>query len=83
MYGDSHTLLNKWFKRTGKRNEIFLATKAGFTFKDGKFAVDSTSQYLKEGCYKNLEVLGLDYVDLCKCLRVYQVGRAYTATILS
>jgi len=27
MYGDSELLLGKWFKRTGKRNEIFLATK--------------------------------------------------------
>ena len=26
-YGDSEDLLGKWFKRTGKRDEIFLATK--------------------------------------------------------
>lgn len=27
MYQDSEDLLGKWFKRTGKKNEIFLATK--------------------------------------------------------
>lgn len=27
MYGDSEDLLGKWFERTGKRSEIFLATK--------------------------------------------------------
>jgi aryl-alcohol dehydrogenase-like predicted oxidoreductase len=27
MYQDSEELVGKWFKRTGKRNEIFLATK--------------------------------------------------------
>jgi aryl-alcohol dehydrogenase-like predicted oxidoreductase len=27
MYGDSEELVGKWFKRTGKRNDIFLATK--------------------------------------------------------
>lgn len=29
VYGDSEELLGKWFSRTGKRNEIFLATKGG------------------------------------------------------
>jgi hypothetical protein len=27
MYMDSEDLVGKWFKRTGKRNDIFLATK--------------------------------------------------------
>lgn len=29
LYADSEDLIGKWFKRTGKRNEIFLATKFG------------------------------------------------------
>lgn len=32
VYGDSEELLGKWFKRTGKRDEIFLATKFGVCF---------------------------------------------------
>ncbi|KAH9480933.1 Aldo-keto reductase str7 [Psilocybe cubensis] len=31
MYNDSEELLGKWFKRTGKRSQIFLATKFGIT----------------------------------------------------
>lgn len=27
VYGDSEELIGKWFKRTGKRDEIFLVTK--------------------------------------------------------
>jgi aryl-alcohol dehydrogenase-like predicted oxidoreductase len=27
MYADNEDLVGKWFRRTGKRNEIFLATK--------------------------------------------------------
>lgn len=27
MYGDSEDIIGKWFKKTGKRSEIFLATK--------------------------------------------------------
>ncbi|TVY80463.1 Aldo-keto reductase yakc [NADP(+)] [Lachnellula suecica] len=30
LYGDSEALLAKWFKRTGKREQIFLGTKFGF-----------------------------------------------------
>ena len=30
VYGDSEDLIGKWFKRTGNRDKIFLATKFGF-----------------------------------------------------
>jgi aryl-alcohol dehydrogenase-like predicted oxidoreductase len=33
VYGDSEDLLAKWFKRTGKRDEIFLATKVRVSFR--------------------------------------------------
>lgn len=36
VYMDSEDLIGKWFKRTGKRDEIFLATKFANTFQDGK-----------------------------------------------
>lgn len=65
-YGDSHALLNKWFKRTGKRNEIFLATKAGFLMENGRYTINSSGKYLKEAFYKSIAALGIDHVDLCK-----------------
>jgi aryl-alcohol dehydrogenase-like predicted oxidoreductase len=64
MYGDSEELLGKWFKRTGKRDEIFLATKFGFV-KGAGFEIDSSSEYCKKACAKSLETLGVDSIDLC------------------
>jgi aryl-alcohol dehydrogenase-like predicted oxidoreductase len=35
VYGESEDLLGKWFKRTGKRDEIFLATRVCQSSVDG------------------------------------------------
>ena len=49
MYGDSEVLIGKWFIRTGKRNEIFLSTKFGYTATpDGQFLLRSDPEYVKE-----------------------------------
>lgn len=73
IYGDSEDLLGKWFKRTGKRNEIFLATKFANIWKDGKMSTDSSPKYAKEACAKSLQRLGVDSIDLYYCHRVDQV----------
>lgn len=73
MYADSEDLIGKWFKRTGKRNEIFLATKfANRTMpEEGKGrTVDSTPEYCKEACASSLKRLGVDCIDLYYCHRV-------------
>jgi len=62
-YGDSEELLGKWFKRTGKRNEIFVATKFGAGSSSGKI-IDGSPAYVKEACQKSLKKLGVDYIDL-------------------
>jgi len=64
LYGDSEELIGKWFKRTGKREQIFLATKFGYL--KGMSGFDSSAAYCKEACEKSLEKLGTDYIDLCK-----------------
>jgi hypothetical protein len=51
------------FKKTGKRNEIFLATKFGFVFSEGR-AVNGEPEYVKAACAKSLKRLGVDYIDL-------------------
>jgi aryl-alcohol dehydrogenase-like predicted oxidoreductase len=51
------------FKRTGKRNEIFLATKFGAGSPSGKI-IDGSPAYVKEACNKSLAKLGVDYIDL-------------------
>ena len=51
------------FKRTGKRNDIFLATKFGSTF-DPNRMVNGSPEYVKQSIEKSLRRLGVDYVDL-------------------
>ena len=51
------------FKRTGKRNEIFLATKFGVTWGRDK-SITGDPEYVKEACEKSLKRLGVDQIDL-------------------
>jgi aryl-alcohol dehydrogenase-like predicted oxidoreductase len=60
-------LIGKWFKKTGRRNEIFLATKFGHTLdghRTGKVAVRGDKEYVKEACDESLKRLGIDQIDL-------------------
>lgn len=65
VYGDNEDLLGKWFRETGRRNEIFLATKFG---RKGHVAGDmktvGTPEYVRVACEKSLERLGVDHIDL-------------------
>lgn len=64
-HSDSEDLLGKWFKKTGNRSKIFLATKFGNCSNDkGERWVDSTPEYVKKACAKSLERLGIDQIDL-------------------
>ncbi|KIY70753.1 Aldo/keto reductase [Cylindrobasidium torrendii FP15055 ss-10] len=60
VYGDSEELIGKWFAKTGKRNDIFLATKFGIT---GQGA-DGSPEYMHQEFDQSLKRLGVDYVDL-------------------
>ena len=53
------------FKRTGRRNEIFLASKFGVTFdpKTGP-GVRGDKEYVKEASDRSLRALGVDAIDL-------------------
>ncbi|OSD02680.1 Aldo/keto reductase [Trametes coccinea BRFM310] len=63
IYLDSEELIGKWFKRTGKRNEIFLATKFGIVT-DPDRAVNGTPEYAVQALDASLKRLGTDHVDL-------------------
>ena len=67
VYGP-HTnekLLGKWFQETGRRKEIFLATKfANYIEPSGNFIVRGDAPYVKEACAASLERLGVDQIDL-------------------
>ncbi|KAK6956656.1 hypothetical protein Daesc_001935 [Daldinia eschscholtzii] len=64
LYGDSEEHIGKWFKRTGKRDQIFIASKYGFV-KGGKpLESDSSYEYTKKACDNSLKALGIEQIDL-------------------
>ncbi|KAI0057316.1 Aldo/keto reductase [Artomyces pyxidatus] len=62
-YLDSEDLIGKWFKRTGKRDEIFLATKFGVGSPSGKL-IDGSPAYVRQAFEKSAKRLGVEKVDL-------------------
>jgi len=71
IYGDSEELIGKWFDKTGKRDEIFLATKFGNRrTDDGQLSVRNDPEYVKEACDKSLKRLGVKKIDLYYCHRL-------------
>ncbi|OTB07604.1 hypothetical protein M426DRAFT_53468 [Hypoxylon sp. CI-4A] len=65
FYGDNEDLIAKWFAKTGKRSDIFLATKfGGIALGDGKFGFRGDAAYVREACEKSLKRLGVDHIDL-------------------
>jgi aryl-alcohol dehydrogenase-like predicted oxidoreductase len=65
LYGDCEKILGKWFKRTGKRDDILLATKLGFVKGSADFSeLDSSGKYCKKASAESLEMLGVECIDL-------------------
>jgi len=69
MYGDSEELIGKWFKRSGKRNDIFLATKFANRFGANGLEVHNDPSYIREAFQTSLNRLGVEQVDLFYCHR--------------
>ena len=63
-YGHNEELIGRWFKETGRRDEIFLATKFARTFVDGKMVYCGKPDFVKDACKKSLERLQTDRIDL-------------------
>ncbi|RDB21928.1 Aldo-keto reductase yakc [NADP(+)] [Hypsizygus marmoreus] len=66
VYGDSEQLIGKWFKRTGKRNDIFLATKFGITLT----GIRGDPDYIRQQVEKSLQNLGVETIDLYYAHRI-------------
>src|SRR5271170_94612 len=56
-------LIGKWFAKTGRRDEIFLATKFANSL-DGKHRICATPEYVHEACAASLKRLGIPQIDL-------------------
>ncbi len=67
IYGDgkNEELLGRWFRQTGRRGEIFLASKfGGARGADGNLQVRGDRAWVHEACRQSLARLGVDHIDL-------------------
>ena len=60
--GESETILGEWFKQSGSRDKIVLATKVGMDLGDGKQGLKK--QYILRAAEASLTRLQTDYIDL-------------------
>ncbi len=60
--GESETIIGKWFKQTGKRESIVLATKVGMDMGEGKKGLKAA--YIRDAVEASLRRLQTDYIDL-------------------
>lgn len=70
VYLDCEDTLGQWFKRTGKRNDIFLASKFSIDYSTGVEVIHSDPEYVKAACDRSLKRMGVDTIDLYYCHRV-------------
>jgi len=60
--GESETVIGNWFKQSGKRDKVVLATKVGKDMGDGKIGL--SAKYIKQAVEASLKRLQTDYIDL-------------------
>jgi aryl-alcohol dehydrogenase-like predicted oxidoreductase len=60
--GDSETVIGKWFKRSGKRKDVILATKVGMEMAPGKKGLSKA--HIQQSVEDSLRRLQTDYIDL-------------------
>jgi aryl-alcohol dehydrogenase-like predicted oxidoreductase len=60
--GESETILGKWFKRSGKRSQVVLATKVGMEMGPGEKGLSRS--YVLRAVERSLQRLQTDYIDL-------------------
>ena len=60
--GQSETILGQWFKRSGKRDKVVLATKVGMDLGNGKKGL--ARKYITEAVEASLTRLQTDHIEL-------------------
>jgi aryl-alcohol dehydrogenase-like predicted oxidoreductase len=60
--GESETIIGKWFARSGKRNQVTIATKVGMDMGGGKKGLGA--KYMEEAVEDSLRRLQTDHIDL-------------------
>lgn len=62
--GEAERLLGRLLRTEVARDDVVLATKAGFTFRNGERVVDTSRAALLDDLHGSLKRLGTDHVDL-------------------
>jgi len=60
--GESETIIGKWFRQSGKRNRVVLATKVGKPMGEAKQGLSAA--YIQEAVDASLKRLKTDHIDL-------------------
>lgn len=60
--GESETIIGKWLERSGKRQQVLIATKVGMEMGPGKKGL--SKRYIKQAAEDSLKRLQTDYIDL-------------------
>ena len=60
--GESETVIGKWLKRGGRRNQVVIATKVGLDLGDGKAGLKPA--YIRQAVEASLRRLQTDCIDL-------------------
>jgi aryl-alcohol dehydrogenase-like predicted oxidoreductase len=60
--GESETIIGKWLKKSGKRDQVLIATKAGLEMGPGKKGL--SKKYILRAAEDSLARLQTDYIDL-------------------
>ncbi len=63
-YGHSEEIVGEGLRRSGKLNDVIIATKVGSNFTRGDTVMDFSSQHIVEAIEASLKRLGRDFVDL-------------------
>ncbi|KID64442.1 Aldo/keto reductase, partial [Metarhizium hybridum] len=71
IYTGSEQRVGEWFRRSGKRDDIFLATKFAIRAgADGSRTIDNDPAWVREACAASLARLGTGVIDLYYVHRV-------------
>jgi aryl-alcohol dehydrogenase-like predicted oxidoreductase len=60
--GESEAIIGKWLKRSGKRDQVVIATKVGKPMGEGKVGLGKV--YIRQAVEASLQRLQTDYIDL-------------------
>ncbi|CAA91959.1 Aldo-keto reductase yakc [NADP(+)] [Schizosaccharomyces pombe] len=65
-FGANEECIGRWFKQTGRRKEIFLATKFGYEKnpETGELSLNNEPDYIEKALDLSLKRLGIDCIDL-------------------